>query len=106
MCNDLIRLRAIRYKFLAINAKYQIYLRLQKLKNLSSPPLYALTLSNVDTLNRSAHRFSDYVNTEVIKSYYYYYIIIIFSCYVKSPGGNFASGAVWHTIVFKVSGFY
>ena len=52
-----------------MNAKYQMYLRLWELVNPSNPPLYPPILINVDTLNKSAHNFSDYLKTEVIKSY-------------------------------------
>ena len=30
---------------------------------------------------------------------------VIFHEQIRIPGGNFASGEVWHTIVFKVSAF-
>ena len=73
--NDLIRLPTIRCKFGAMNAKYQIHLRLRELANLSNPPLYPPILINVDTLDKSAQRFTDYLKTEVIKSDIDVYII-------------------------------
>ena len=78
--NDLIRLPTIRCKFGAMNAKYQIHLRLRELANPSIPLLYPPILINVDTLNMSAQRFSDYLKTEVIKSDIDVYIID--ECYV------------------------
>ena len=78
--NDLIRLPTIRCKFGAMNAKYQIHLRLRELANPSNPLLYPPILINVDTLNMSAQRFSDYLKTEVIKSDIDVYIID--ECYV------------------------
>ena len=39
-------------------AKYEMHLRLRELANLSNPPLYPPILINVNTLNKSAHRFS------------------------------------------------
>ena len=44
-----------------------MHLRLRELANPSNPPLYPPHI-NVDTLNKPAHRFSDYLKTEVIKS--------------------------------------
>ena len=52
-----------------MNAKYLMHLRLRELANLSNTPLYPPMLINVDTLNMSARRFSEYLKTEVIKSY-------------------------------------
>ena len=52
-----------------MNAKYQMHLRLRELANLSNTPLYPPMLINVDTLNMSARRFSEYLKTEVIKAY-------------------------------------
>ena len=78
--NDLIRLPAIRCEFGAMNAKYQMLLRLRELANPSNPPLYLLMLINVNTLNMSAQRFSDYLKTEVIKSYID--VCIMNDCYV------------------------
>ena len=67
--NDLIRLPAIRCEFGAMNAKYQMHLRLRELANPSNPPLYPPMLINVNTLNMYAQRVSDYLKIEVIKSY-------------------------------------
>ena len=78
--NDLIRLPAIRCEFGAMNAKYQMHLRLRELANPSNPPLYPPMLINVNTLNMSAQRFSDYLKTEVIKSYID--VCIMNDCYV------------------------
>ena len=46
----------------------------------SNPPLYPPKLINVDTLNKSAHEFSDYLKTEIIKSYKD--VCIMDDCYV------------------------
>ena len=78
--NDLIRLPAIRCEFGAMNAKYQMHLRLREQANPSNPPLYPPMLINVNTLNMSAQRFSDYLKTEVIKSYID--VCIMNDCYV------------------------
>ena len=78
--NDLIRLPAIRCEFGAMNVKYQMHLRLRELANPGNPPRYPPILINEDTLNRSAHRFSDYLKTEGIKSYMDVYIMD--DCYV------------------------
>ena len=74
------RLPAIRCEFGAMNAKYQMHLRLRELANPSNPPLYPPMLINVNTLNLSAQRFSDYLKTEVIKSYID--VCIMNDCYV------------------------
>ena len=51
-----------------------------ELANPSNPPLYPPMLINVKTLNMSAQRFSNYLKTEVIKSYID--VCIIYDCYV------------------------
>ena len=78
--NDLICLPAIRCEFGATNAKYLMHLKLRELANPSNPPLYPPILNNVDTLNKSAHRFSGYLKTKVIKSYVD--VSIMNDCYV------------------------
>ena len=45
------------------------HLRLRELANPSNPPLYPPMIIKINTLNMSARRFSDYLKTEVIKSY-------------------------------------
>ena len=78
--NDLIRLPAISCELGAMNAMYQTHLRLRELANPSNPPLYLPMLINVNTLNMCAQRFSDYLKTEVIKSYID--VCIMNDCYV------------------------
>ena len=72
----------IRCEFGAMNAKYQIHLRLRELANPSNPPLYPPMLINVDTLHMSSQRFSDYLKTELIKSYTCIDVCIMDDCYV------------------------
>ena len=67
--NDLIHLPAIRCNFGAMNAKYQMHLRLREIANPSNPPLYPPMLINVNTLNMYAQRVSDYLKIKVTKSY-------------------------------------
>ena len=76
--NDLIRVPVILCEFGAMNAKYQMHLRLRELANQSNPTLYPPMLINVDTLNKSVQRLSDYLKIEVIKSY----VCIMDDCYV------------------------
>ena len=59
LCNDLIRIPAIRCEFGTMNANYQMHLRLRELANPSNPPLYPLISINEDTLNKSVHNFSE-----------------------------------------------
>ena len=47
-----------------MTAKYQIHLTLWEPANPSIPPLYPPIFINVDTLNKSAYRFFDYLKTE------------------------------------------
>ena len=52
-----------------MNAKCQMRLRLGELANPSNPTLYSPMQINVDTLNKSAQGFSNYLKAEVFKSY-------------------------------------
>ena len=79
-CVMTICLPAIRCKFGAMNSKYQMQSRLRELANPSNPPLYPPMLINVKTRNMSAQRFSNYLKTEVIKSYID--VCIMNDCYV------------------------
>ena len=56
-----------------------VYLMLRG-KNPSNPQLYPPILIKVNTLNKSAHRFSGYLKTEVITSYMD--VCIMDGCYV------------------------
>ena len=78
--NDLTCLPAIRCKIGAMNSKYQMQSWLRELANPSNPPLYPPMLINVKTRNMSAQRFSNYLKTEVIKSYID--VCIMNDCYV------------------------
>ena len=67
--NDLIRLPAIRCKLGEMNAKYQMHLRLRDLASPLHSTAYPSIEISEDTLDTSIHYFSNYLKTQLVRSY-------------------------------------